>query len=69
LHGSTNPNINAENIKNIAIFIPPLPLQQKFASIVQQIEQIRQHQEQSKQQIDHFFNVLMQKSFKGEKVI
>src|SRR5659263_66714 len=64
-HGSTNTNINAENIKNIAIFIPPLLLQEKFASFVQQIEQVRQHQKQSKQQIDHFFNLLMQKAFNG----
>jgi hypothetical protein len=34
--------------------------------MVQQIEQVRQYQKESKQQIDHFFNVLMQKAFNGE---
>lgn len=59
-------NISMSKLKLINITIPPIDLQQKFASIVQQVEQIRQHQEQSKQQIDHFFNVLMQKAFNGE---
>jgi type I restriction enzyme S subunit len=65
-HGSTNPNINAENINNIAIFIPPLPLQQKFARIVEKIETMRQSQNQSKQQIEDLFSTLMQKAFRGE---
>ncbi len=65
-HGSTNPNINAENINNIAIFIPPLPLQQKFARIVEKIEAMRQSQAQSKQQIKDLFSTLMQKAFRGE---
>lgn len=60
------PDLHLVEIKQIKIPLPPLPLQQKFASIVHQIEQIRQQQEQSKQQIDHFFNVLMQKAFNGE---
>ncbi len=59
-------NINSKELTAFPAIFPPLPLQQKFASIVQQVEQIRQYQEQSKQQIDHFFNVLMQKAFNGE---
>jgi len=59
-------SLGFNRLSEILIPLPPLPLQQKFASIVHQVEQIRQHQEQSKQQIDHFFNVLMQKAFKGE---
>jgi type I restriction enzyme S subunit len=65
---SAQKNINLEILSNLNIPFPPFELQQKFASIVQQVEQIRQYQEQSKHQISTFFNVLMQKSFKGEVV-
>jgi type I restriction enzyme S subunit len=59
-------NINSKELAAFPAIFPPLPLQQKFASIIQQVEQIRQYQEQSKHQIDNFFNVLMQKAFNGE---
>ena len=60
--------INTNKIRNAKIPLPPLPLQQKFADIVEHVEQIRGHQKQSKQQIDDLFNALMQKAFKGELV-
>ena len=59
-------NINAQEVQNIPILIPPIESRQKFASIVQQVEQLREHQSQSRQHIDDLFNVLMQKAFKGE---
>ena len=46
--------------------IPPLHLQQKFASIVKEIESMKEQQKHSKEQIDNLFNVLMQTAFKGE---
>lgn len=58
-------SLGFNRLSQILIPLPPLTLQQKFASTVQQVEQIRQHQEQSTQQIDHFFNVMMQKAFNG----
>jgi type I restriction enzyme S subunit len=63
---SAQKNINLEILSNLNIPFPPFDLQQKFASIVQRVEQVRQHQKESKQQIDHFFNVLMQRAFSGE---
>ncbi|VVB86043.1 Type-1 restriction enzyme MjaXIP specificity protein [uncultured archaeon] len=59
-------NINSKELAAFPAIFPPLPLQQKFASIVQQVEQIRAHQTQSRQHIDNFFNVLMQRAFRGE---
>jgi type I restriction enzyme S subunit len=64
--GGNQPNLNLNMVKNFTIFLPPNSLQQKFASIVKQVEQVREHQKESKQQIDHFFNVLMQRAFRGE---
>lgn len=60
------PHLNSKQIMNLNFYHPPIELQQNFASIVQQIEQVREHQGQSRQHIDDLFNVLMQKAFKGE---
>ena len=60
--------INTNKIRNANVPLPPLPLQQKFAAIVQQVEQMRQYQQESKAHIDDLFNALMQKAFKGELV-
>ncbi|MDO8517562.1 MAG: restriction endonuclease subunit S [Nanoarchaeota archaeon] len=43
--------------------LPPLPLQQKFASIVEQVEKLKEKQQKSKEDIDELFNSLMQKAF------
>lgn len=61
--------MNTGVLKKIKIPLPPLELQQKFAAIVAQVEEIKSHQKQSKARIDDLFNALMQKSFKGELVV
>ncbi len=58
--------ISTNKVRVAKVSLPHISRQQKFASIVQQVEQIRQHQKESKQKIDDFFNVLMQKAFNGE---
>lgn len=62
----TADNLEFNQIKKIPIPLPPIDLQQKFASIVQQVEQVREHQTQSMQHIENLFNVLMQIAFRGE---
>ena len=64
--GAIMDGLNLTIIKSLKIHFPPLTLQQKFSSIVQQVEQLREHQSKSRQHIDDLFNVLMQKAFKGE---
>ncbi len=61
-------NLNLEQIGNLKIIYPSLPLQQKFASIVKEVEQLKEQQKHSKEQLDSLFNALMQKAFKGELV-
>lgn len=63
---STISGINQKGLKSIKVVLPPLELQNQFAETVKKIEQLKQHQKQSKQQIDNLFNTLMQKAFKGE---
>ncbi|MCZ7392151.1 MAG: restriction endonuclease subunit S [Candidatus Methanoperedens sp.] len=66
--GATRQAFNYSQIKDFDIIVPPIPLQQKFARIVEKVESMRQNQKQSYQQIDSLFNTLMQKAFMGELV-
>ena len=67
-HGSANPNVNADNIKNLEIYIPPLALQQQFARIVESVERIRERQVASGRQIEGLCEGLMARAFRGELV-
>ncbi len=67
--GASYPAVSDKDILNYDIPLPPIELQQKFASIVKEIEAMKEQQKHSKEQIDNLFNVLMQKTFKGELVI
>jgi len=58
-------NISQPNLKKVEVICPPLPLQQKFASIVEHVEKLKEKQKQSKEEIDNLFSSLMSKSFKG----
>lgn len=65
-HGATFKEISKKIVSKIKIPLPPLPLQKKFASIVKQVEKLKEYQEQSNQEINNLFNALMQKAFRGE---
>ena len=64
--GSTFKAITSKNLRELKIPLPPIELQNKFAEIVKQVESMKEHQKESKDQIDNLFNALMQKAFKGE---
>lgn len=64
--GATFKEISKKIVSSIKIPLPPLPLQKRFASIVKQVEKLKEYQEQSNQEINNLFNALMQKAFKGE---
>lgn len=66
--GSTQSVINTHALQKLNLIIPPLPFQNKFSSIVREVEQLKGQQKKSKEQIDNLFNVLMQKAFRGELV-
>lgn len=56
-------NINAQELQDIQILIPPIGLQQKFASIVADTEQLRQKQKQSEIELENLFQALLQRYF------
>ena len=56
-------NINAQELQNIAILIPPIELQMRFSQLVSNIEQIKQPINQSLDQLETLKKALMQKYF------
>lgn len=59
-------NINAQELQDIKILIPPLSLQNEFAKKVELIEQQKGQMEESLRFMKDNYNSLMQKAFKGE---
>jgi type I restriction enzyme, S subunit len=64
--GSASPHLNVGDIKEFIAIIPPLPLQQKFAQIVQKYERLRAQQKEAERQAEHLFQTLLHKAFQGE---
>lgn len=59
-------NINAKELQAIPILKPPLPLQTKFATIVEKVEVIKVNYKKSLADLEKLYCALSQKSFKGE---
>jgi len=59
--GSSNININAENIKSIKVILPPLPEQQKITSILSNVDSLIQLAQNELEQTQRLKKGLMQK--------
>lgn len=59
-------SINQQDVKSLTVLVPPLPLQQQFTRVVQDVERIRERQLESGKEINTLFNGIMQKAFCGE---
>jgi len=59
-------NINAQELQNIKIALPPLELQNKFENIVKQTKSRLQKHDDSDKSIQQLFNSLSQKAFAGD---
>jgi type I restriction enzyme S subunit len=64
--GANYPAVSSKDIKSLKIPLPPLPLQQKFAKIVEQVEKMKENVKKTKTGSEELFNSLMQKAFRGE---
>ena len=69
VRGAGTPTLNRNLVHAEYSGLPPISLQDKFGSIVKEVEVMKEQQKHSKNQIDNLFNALMQKAFKGELVI
>ncbi len=58
--------INMTQLKALPIPLPPLPLQEKFAQIVQKHERFRTQQREAERQAEHLFQTLLHRAFRGE---
>ncbi|MEI8224726.1 MAG: restriction endonuclease subunit S [Bacteroidota bacterium] len=59
-------NINAQEMQNIKILIPPVNLQNRFAEIVDRIEEQKKLTQKSFSKSEELFQSLLQRAFKGE---
>ena len=64
--GGNQPNLNLALVKGFEVLVPPLPLQQQFAAIVEKTEQQKTLMQQSLTEMENNFNSLMQRAFRGE---
>lgn len=63
---TTVPYMNKTTCNNIPTILPPIELQNKFASIVKKIETIKEKENQKLKQFEDLHNSMMNKAFKGE---
>jgi len=64
--GATVGRVNVKDIKEFKVFLPPKPLQDKFATIVQQLEESKEKYQKSLDELRDLFGSLSQRAFKGE---
>jgi len=63
---SAQKNINLEILRNLEVPVPPLPLQRKFAAIVESIEHQKTAQRAHLTALDALFAALQHRAFRGE---
>ena len=64
--GGTQPNISQGIIKSLPIPLPPLDLQNRFATIVESVEQQRASQRAHLAELDTLFASLQSRAFRGD---
>ena len=63
---ATIAHLTGEKLASMPIIVPPLPLQEKFAEIVQKFERVRRQQREAVRQAEHLFQTLLHRAFRGE---
>ncbi|WP_129503597.1 MULTISPECIES: restriction endonuclease subunit S [Aeromonas] len=63
--GIAQKTLTLSELKKLPTIVPPLPLQQRFATRVQQIETLKSQMTASLAELEQNFNALMQQSFAG----
>ncbi|BFO68761.1 restriction endonuclease subunit S [Chryseobacterium sp. KCF3-3] len=58
--------MNKSICNSIPIIVPPIKFQNKFATIVEKAEKVKEHHKESLKELENLFGSLSQKAFKGE---
>lgn len=61
--GAAQPTINLKELKDFKIPVPPLPLQELFAKLVERHEHLRATQREALRQAEHLFQTLLHRAF------
>ena len=64
--GVRQANLSNSDIYSIKLSIPPIDLQNQFATIVEKVEGLKSHYQQSLNDLERLYGALSQKAFKGE---
>jgi len=64
--GAAVPQLTSTQLKKLKIISPPIELQDKFATIVQQVEESKKRYQESLNELNELFGSLSQRAFKGE---
>jgi type I restriction enzyme S subunit len=61
--GGTQQFVALSDIRGFCIPVPPVPLQQEFAALVQRVERLRAVQREALRQAEHLFQTLLHQAF------
>ena len=64
--GSAQPNFGPSHLKQIAIGLPPIDLQHRFATIVESVKQQKTSQRAHLDELDTLFASLQSRAFRGD---
>jgi type I restriction enzyme S subunit len=65
IKGTTFLEITLGRLRKMPVFVPPLPLQQKFAALVERADHLRALQREASRQAEHLFTSLLDSAFSG----
>jgi type I restriction enzyme S subunit len=65
IKGTTFLEITLGRLREMPVFVPPLPLQQNFAALVERVERLRAVQREALRQAEHLFASLLHRAFSG----
>lgn len=65
VHGQTRGRVSMGELARLPIPVPPLPLQQKFAALVERVERLRAVQREALRQAERLFASLLHRAFTG----
>lgn len=64
--GAAQPGLNVSTLVPLEVIMPPIELQNEFATFVKQVDKLKFGMEQSLKKLEDNFDSLMQRAFKGE---